>query len=124
LFVCLENSINIPHLSENCWFLALNAQFQYESEDSLQTELRRTYISVRNVTCLLLASVRTFWYKLTLILQKNSYKTAVDVFLKILLQQDFVNKSSALVLGSGTGYSSFILTKYFSKVNLQLKLIN
>ena len=55
----LEISASIPHLSESCWFPTLNPQFQYESKDSLQTELRRTYGSVRNVVCCVISSVRT-----------------------------------------------------------------
>lgn len=42
----LENSVDIPHLSEQCWHKALNPQFQYESEESLHKELQQTYGNV------------------------------------------------------------------------------
>ena len=115
----IDSPIDIPGADpKKCYFPSSNKQFEYDRTEISEAILTKEMGLVSNRLNTLVSFLD---YVGTLHLQDADFGRPLVSYCEELLSQTKTNKSRALVLGCGPGYSTFLLTRTFSEVTLLCK---
>lgn len=109
--------VSIPNVTEECFHEANNEQFQYETQQSLETVLRREYGNVRSCPQLSRPPLLCDALYMHTYLQVDDWAGPVLEVVETMLSKHQVPRAKAVVLGSAGGVTTFLLTTHFSSVS-------
>ena len=109
----MANPITTPSIDRaKCTTKSCNVQFRYETEQELEYQLRREYGNVKSI--LKISYILSQFACIHIQLQ--SYVQSLVSFTMGIVEKYSGKRDSVVNFGSGTGITSFLLSKNFERV--------